>query len=69
MKSIPLHERPLASDGLKSYRCKLPHGGWIMIGVKDSADALKEALRSSKDALCDQLQAWDGEQYVACRTC
>lgn len=60
------HELPLASAGLTSYRCQLPFGGWIMIGAKDSAEAFKEAQRSSMDASRDGLQVWDGKQYIAC---
>ena len=37
-----LHDRPLAAKGLVSYRYRGRYG-WIMIGAKDNADALREA--------------------------
>lgn len=56
---------PLASPGLVSYRYKTP-SGWMMIGAKDNADALREAGRGGmRDAVTiDKLQVWDGKQYV-----
>lgn len=62
---IPLHNRPLAALGLDSYRysSKL---GFVMIGAKDDADALREAQRSltSEAAVAEKLERWDGEKYV-----
>lgn len=56
-------DKPLAALGLTSYRCRGAYG-WIMIGAKDAAEALREALRSC--AACERsgLQVWDGGQYV-----
>lgn len=55
--------RPLAAPGLTSYRCKGAFG-WIMIGAADHEDALREARRSYKGARFEDLQIWNGKQYV-----
>lgn len=60
---IPFWERPCASRGLTSYRCKGRYG-WIMIGALDHEDAMREARRSSDAAQRETLEAWDGKQYV-----
>lgn len=58
-------DRPLAAAPYLSYRCASPHGyGWIMIGAKDDADALREAQRSNRDARREDLQRWNGTEYV-----
>lgn len=59
----PVTDRPLAIEGLISYRAK-GRFGWIMIGAKDDADALREARRTSPDVTADALQVWDGQKYV-----
>lgn len=56
-------DRPLAAEGLLSYRCKGAFG-WIMIGATDDDDAFREALRSSETAKRETLQRWDGLGYV-----
>src|SRR5690606_32363003 len=59
--------RPLAAEGLTSYRYRGPFG-WIMIGAKDEADALSEARRSlssPETATAENLQVWDGARYVS----
>lgn len=61
------HTKPLAAPGLVSYRCRGPLG-WIMIGAVDDADALNEARRSNSAARLEDLQRWDGSQYVLCPT-
>lgn len=58
-----LLSRPLAAPGLTSYRCKGPYG-WIMIGARDDADAIGEAKRSSKQVKSEDLQVWNGAEYV-----
>jgi hypothetical protein len=60
--------RPMAAPGLTSYRCKSAYSGWIMIGARDAADALREARRSRSDARAADLQIWDAtaDSYVAC---
>jgi len=58
-------DKPLADSGLTSYRCKGAFG-WIMIGAKDNEDAMREALRSSKHAERESLQAWNGKEYAPC---
>lgn len=65
LPSVPpaIHDRPLAAEGLLSYRCKGRYG-WIMIGAKDHDDAMREARRSSNDVTESGLQIWDGSQYV-----
>lgn len=61
----PLHDLPLAMQGLVSYRYKGRYG-WIMIGARDDADALKQAERSLSDgstATIENLQVWQGGEY------
>ncbi len=60
----PVTERPLAAKGLTSYRCRNRYG-WTMIGATDADDAMREALRSSSDAKREDLQIWNGREYVA----
>jgi hypothetical protein len=56
-------ERPCAAHGLTSYRYKGRYG-WIMIGAKDDAEALKEAQRSTSDKVIAQnLQIWNQTHY------
>lgn len=57
-------DRPLAAVGLTSYRCKSRHG-WIMIGARDHADAMSEARRSYEGSKVDDLEIWNGNEYVA----
>lgn len=54
-------ERPLAAPGLVSYRARGRYG-WIMIGARDAADALREAHRSTPAPT--DLQIWNGSKYV-----
>ena len=59
-------EKPCAMPGLTSYRYA-GYSGWIMIGAKDHADALREATRSISSgdrAEMSRLQVWDGKGYV-----
>lgn len=59
------YDRPMAAPGLKSYRYPSRYGGYVMIGAKDNADALKEAARSiDGEPEMSRLEAWDGEKYV-----
>lgn len=66
-KEAPPHDRPLAAEGLNSYRYKGPMG-WVMIGAKDDADALKQAKASitdkSHEPALDRLERWDGKAYA-----
>lgn len=57
-------DRPCAAHGLRSYRYAGRYG-WIMIGAKDAAGALREAARST-DAVIERakLQRWNGTRYV-----
>lgn len=57
--------RPLAGKGLTSYRYVQPHG-YIMIGARDALDARNEAQRSltAGTARLEQLQVWNGREYV-----
>lgn len=60
----PMTERPLAAEGLISYRCRNRYG-WTMIGAKDDDDALREARRSwDPGAEKQHLEVWDGLRYV-----
>lgn len=58
-----MHEKPLADEGLTSYRCKGRYG-YIMIGAKDHQDAMFEALRCSDAAKREDLEIWNGDRYV-----
>ncbi|MET4190730.1 hypothetical protein ABIB89_003182 [Bradyrhizobium sp. JR3.12] len=62
---LPMHDRPLAGHGLRSYRCR-GRFGWIMIGAVGDDDAMRSALRSSAHAKRYDLQVWDGNGYVPC---
>ena len=64
MTCSALNNRPLAAPGLVSYRCRSP-SGWIMIGATDTVGALREAGRSTAFPQVEDLQVWDGAQYVA----
>jgi hypothetical protein len=59
---VGLSNRPLAAPGLTSYRFTTVRGSHVMIGAKDTADALREASRSTSDE--GTLYVWDGTQYV-----
>lgn len=56
-------EHPCAAPGLVSYRY-LGRYGWIMIGARDNADALREAKRSTDNIDPSRLQVWNGTEYV-----
>jgi hypothetical protein len=56
-------DRPMAAEGLISYRCKGAFG-WIMIGASDNEDAFREAIRSSSRAQRDSLEVWNNGRYV-----
>lgn len=59
-----LEDRPLAAPGLISYRYKGRYG-WIMIGARDEADALREVARSTRDPITrDRLEIWCGSRYL-----
>jgi hypothetical protein len=56
-------DRPLADKGLTSYRYNGRYG-WIMIGARDTSDAISEAKRSTDNVTIDRLQVWNGTCYV-----
>lgn len=59
--------RPLAAQGLTSYRYR-GRFGWVMIGARDTKDALLQAQRSvSEKVEIGKLQIWEGDQYVPAR--
>ncbi len=61
------HDKPLAAHGLTSYRYAGRYG-WVMIGARDDADAIREAARSSPDyTSMASLQVWDGSKYIYVR--
>lgn len=62
LNAANLHDRPLATAGLTSYRCRSRYG-WIMIGANDAADALKEAIRSNPMSCAEDMYVWDGKQH------
>lgn len=57
-------DKPMAAHSLTSYRYKGRYG-WIMIGAKNTDDALSEARRSTynKQAEIENLEIWAGNQY------
>jgi len=57
------HDKPLAIPGLISYRLRGRYG-WVMIGARDIADAMREAARSTDKPQRNALQVWDGARYV-----
>jgi hypothetical protein len=61
VKVIRVEDRPLAADGMISYRAKGRYG-YIMIGAKDFADAMAQAKRSTDNPI--DLEVWDGEKYI-----
>lgn len=61
----PITDRPLAAAPNKSYRLKGAYG-WIMIGAMDDQGAMSEARRSTDHPRLEDLQRWDGQQYVNC---
>jgi hypothetical protein len=59
-----IHDKPLAVNGLVSYRYQ-GRFGWIMVGAKDDADALRQAQRSTRDpVVIERLQVWEVDKYV-----
>lgn len=61
--ALTVCDRPLAAAGLTSYRYQGRYG-WIMIGARDNADALREAARSTDDKIViEKLQRWTGQSY------
>lgn len=58
-----LQNKPLAAKGYTSYRCRNRYG-WTMIGAKDVDDAMREARRSDESAKREDLQVWNGSEYV-----
>lgn len=56
-------DRPCAANGLVSYRYSGRYG-YIMIGARDDADALREARRSTDVVEPGRLEVWDGERYA-----
>lgn len=55
--------QPCAAAGWTSYRYRGQYG-WIMIGAKDTNDALSEAQRSTQNVTIDKLQVWNGSMYT-----
>jgi hypothetical protein len=54
----------MAAVGLTSYRYKGRYG-WVMIGARDDAEALREAARSVGGGIDRaNLDVWDGSKYV-----
>ncbi len=61
--NLGLHDKPLASKGLTSYRLKMPHG-YVMIGANSHAEAMREAGRSVDRPERFTLEVWDGSKYT-----
>jgi hypothetical protein len=57
--------KPLAAHGLTSYRYRGSYG-WVMIGARDDAEALREAARSVSNhaPVMERLQIWTGTAYA-----
>ncbi len=64
---INVTDKPLAAEGLTSYRYPGPYG-FIMIGARSHTEALSEAVRSLGDKreapTLGKLQVWAGTSYV-----
>lgn len=54
-------EIPCATGELTSYRARGNYG-YIMIGAKSDAEAMREAFRSSPAAR--DLEVWNGAEYM-----
>lgn len=64
MNSSKVHNKPLASKGLTSYRYAGRYG-YIMIGAISNYDALKQAqLSTDGTVVIDKLEIWSGGSYV-----
>ena len=62
---MTVHNKPLAAPPFDSYRYRGRYG-FIMIGARDTAEALIEARRSTDGPVTpDYLEKWDGTQYTA----
>jgi hypothetical protein len=61
-----IHSRPLAAKGLTSYRYKGNYG-WIMIGARNTKDALNEARRSLSygKPVKSKLQVYKSGKYTS----
>jgi hypothetical protein len=57
-------DKPCAAAGLRSYRYRGRYG-WLMIGARDTKDALAEAGRSTNPATVtiDRLEEWTLDSY------
>ena len=63
-----LQNKPLAQAPLKSYRCRNRYG-WTMIGATDDVDAMREAHRTWEGSCVEDLQRWNGTEYVPVLPC
>jgi hypothetical protein len=62
---MTVHHKPLAAPPFDSYRYRGRYG-FIMIGARDTAEALSEARRSTDGPVTlDHLEKWDGTRYTA----
>lgn len=58
------HDKPMAANGLISYRYKGRYS-WIMIGASTDTDALSQAQLSTSDKVTSgRLERWNGQHYV-----
>ena len=58
------HDKPMASDGLISYRYRGRYG-FIYIGASTDTEALLEAQRSTDDKVTpDRLERYNGQRFV-----
>ena len=56
--------RPLAAPPWDSYRYRGRYG-FVMIGARDTAEALTEARRSTDTPVTlEHLEKWDGARYT-----
>ena len=58
-----LYNKPMAAEGLVSYRLKSTFG-YIMIGAIDHDDAMREAARGTPNPKRENLEVWNGSEYV-----
>ena len=69
-----IFDKPMAAEGLQSYRYKKHNGGYVMIGAENDFDALTQAKLSITAGEYDffegitlkNMQKWNGNAYVNC---
>lgn len=60
---LNLCDKPRALPGQTAFRVMSAYG-WLKISAKDSADAMRQALRMIREPR--DLQIWNGVAFVKC---